>query len=729
MSQSASFVPGTAHVQDFLYTLCRHRWKIVFCAILGLAGAAALYLTALPRYESGAKLLVRYVMDSPTMHSFGGESMVRSPDSRGDNIIQSEIEILTSQDLALAVADSIGPARIVKPHSDRTNRVAAANELLRNLTVEVPRRSNVILVSLQHHDPEIAQLALRQLIDGYLAHHAAVHRGNGSYDFLRREADLLRERLHQTESELQRLKREARVISLEESKVALSARMARIRELILEEETQVAGHRARLSELENWIAPARASAAGTNGGGPMEMASPDLLDRYQMATARLASLQQHEFNLLGAYTADHPQVRLTRRQIGEAIAERRKLEAGHPGLNGMLPGLMQPGVPREPEADPLAARSLIAAADARIASLNAQWIATQSEAAELDRQEQAIVDLQRRKELEEARFRYFSEQLERWRYDSQLDPKSAPNISKIQEPNTPIRAMGDLYKHMGLVALLGLVLGVGMALLIDGVLDPSIKRPAEVESRLRIPLMLSIPHVARRRKSLVARWFRFFLRRPSRHDPWELSAFIRPFCEAMRDRLILSFELKHMTHRPKLVAVTGCDHGAGTTTLATGLAAALSEPGDGKVLLVNMDTAYDGGHSFYQGQLTVPLTDAIDPAVSGLPGMTEHLYLATASGSPRRTGPMIPKEFYALLPRLKSSDFDYIVFDMPPVNQTSATMALAAFMDQVLLVIEAEKTNRDLLKRTYTVLTGAQATVAGIFNKHRDHAPGWGGER
>jgi polysaccharide biosynthesis transport protein len=726
MSHHSSLSPDSTHFQDLLYTLCRHRWKIAICSILGLAGAAALYVTTLPDYESTAKLLVRYVMDSPTVDSFGGEQVVRSPDSRGDNIIHSEIEILTSQDLALGVADSVGPARIVKPGSNQTNRVAAANSLLRNLTVEVPRRSNVILVSLRHHDPEVAQLALRHLIDGYLAHHAAVHRGNGSYDFLRREADLMRHRLNQTESELQRLKREARVISLEETKLDLSTRLARIRELILEEEMQVAGHRARLSELEKWITPVRASTAGTNGAS--QAASPDLLDRYQMATARLASLQQHEFHLLAAYTADHPQVRLTRRQIGEALAERRLLEAGHPGLNGMLPGLAQSGGPRELEADPLTARSLIAAADARIAALNAQWVATQAEAAELDKQEQAIVDLQRRKELEETRYRYFSEQLERWRFDAQLDPKTAPNISKIQEPDTPIRATQDLYKYMGFIAALGLALGIGLALLIDGVLDPSIKRPAEVESRLRIPLMLSIPHVHRKRKSLVVRWFRFFMRRPNRHDPWELSAFIRPFCEALRDRLILAFQLKNMTHKPKLVAVTGCDHGAGTTTLATGLAAALSEPGDGKVLLVNMNAPYNGTHPFYQGQLTVPLTDAIDPTLSELPAMTEHLYLATAAGTMGRTSPMIPKEFYALLPRLKSSAFDYIVFDMPPVNQTSATMALAGFMDQVLLVIEAEKTHRDLLKRTYQVLTGAQATVAGIFNKHRDHAPGWGAE-
>jgi Mrp family chromosome partitioning ATPase len=193
----------------------------------------------------------------------------------------------------------------------------------------------------------------------------------------------------------------------------------------------------------------------------------------------------------------------------------------------------------------------------------------------------------------------------------------------------------------------------------------------------------------------------------------------------LRDRVILYFQLKNMSHRPKLVAVTACGHGSGVTTIASGLAAALSETGDGKVLLVDMNTHKTLIHPFYQGQLVPPLTEIMDPGTSEKAVVAENLYVATATGTNGHTTKLIPKKFYDLMPRLKASDFDYIIFDMPPVNETSATMALAGFMDHVLLVIEGDETSRADLKRAHSILTGADAKVVGVFNKSRVHAPGW----
>jgi succinoglycan biosynthesis transport protein ExoP len=156
---------------------------------------------------------------------------------------------------------------------------------------------------------------------------------------------------------------------------------------------------------------------------------------------------------------------------------------------------------------------------------------------------------------------------------------------------------------------------------------------------------------------------------------WESDHFIRPFCEALRDRLVLYFERKRMTKTPKLVALTGCSRGAGASTIAAGLAAALSETCEGEVLLVDKE---------------------IDP-----------------------------KRFYSLVAEYKSSDFEYVVFDIPSISSTSATLAMASLMDKVLLVVEAEVSNREVVKRAYAELVSAQANVSAIFNKGRSYGPKW----
>jgi anion-transporting ArsA/GET3 family ATPase len=80
---------------------------------------------------------------------------------------------------------------------------------------------------------------------------------------------------------------------------------------------------------------------------------------------------------------------------------------------------------------------------------------------------------------------------------------------------------------------------------------------------------------------------------------------------------------------------------------------------------------------------------------------------------------------YELMPHLQASEFDYIVFDMPPIDQTSRTLTMAGLMDKVLLVLDAENTSRDALKWGYSELVKGRADVSCIFNKTRSHAPGW----
>jgi hypothetical protein len=65
-----------------------------------------------------------------------------------------------------------------------------------------------------------------------------------------------------------------------------------------------------------------------------------------------------------------------------------------------------------------------------------------------------------------------------------------------------------------------------------------------------------------------------------------------------------------------------------------------------------------------------------------------------------------------------------VVFDMPSLGETSSTLPLAGFMDKVLLIVEAEKSNRDTVKRAYTRLS-AKADVSVIFNKSRTYVPKW----
>ena len=100
-------------MQDILYVLFKHKWKILLCAAIGIGAAAAVFL-ALP---------YRLRIPSETARALrGGHERYRSgrfrrQRSRSENLINSEVEILTSWDLAMQVAKAVGVERLL-PQSE-----------------------------------------------------------------------------------------------------------------------------------------------------------------------------------------------------------------------------------------------------------------------------------------------------------------------------------------------------------------------------------------------------------------------------------------------------------------------------------------------------------------------------------------------------------------------------------------------------------------------------------
>ncbi len=159
------------------------------------------------------------------------------------------------------------------------------------------------------------------------------------------------------------------------------------------------------------------------------------------------------------------------------------------------------------------------------------------------------------------------------------------------------------------------------------------------------------------------------------------------------------------------------------TTTAAGLASALSETGEGNVLLVNMNAQDGEAHHFYRGKLTCGLEEALERDKRNAACIHDNLFVAKDIEVNENLPRVLPKRFSHLVPKMRASDYDYIIFDMPPMSQISITPRLARFMDMVLLVVESEKTDRDVAKRATNLLLETKTNVGVVLNKSRDHLP------
>jgi uncharacterized protein involved in exopolysaccharide biosynthesis len=242
-------------------------------------------------------LLVRYVVESRSVEGPGPDGQQRTAPSISENIVESESEIIKSLDLCRQVAEMIGPRKVLASSGGGSNVTAAAEMIYGGLSVEVPRRSNVIRVSMTHPDPEVARLALQHLIDFYFKRHLEIHRALGTMDaFLAEQTDQVRSRLVQMDEELRKLRTNSGVFSLEDTKRSYTEQMSGIRQMILSAEAELAEYQ---SLMQATVVPGATNAlAATNTvnvtNQPAQPASTDRLPEYKAVLARLEALHQEE---------------------------------------------------------------------------------------------------------------------------------------------------------------------------------------------------------------------------------------------------------------------------------------------------------------------------------------------------------------------------------------------------------------------------------------------------
>jgi len=748
------------NVGDIYYVLFRHKWKIILLSLAGLLAAAAFYFLKPPPYESQAELLIKYVPQAGTLPVLGSDQKVVVPDSRGFDIINSEIQIMSSMDLAEQAATNIGAAAILAKVGGGSNALAAAAYILRNFEAAPAGQgggkggggagigsSSVIVVSFKHPDPEIVQPVLHELLNDYLQKQREIHSAGGQFtEALEKEVATLGLQLNDTEQQLANLKNKANTTSLDDTRKDLADQAAKIQNAVWDAEAELAGYEEAMKQAG--VAPAEAPAPATNAPPAVPQ---DQIDAYNSISASLDALHKKEQGyILQGFTSSNALVRDMDGQIASQQTARDELQKKYPQITSL--GTTSPtsaGQPARPVVDHQMQIAQVAALKAKLKAWDSQLVQIQMQATNLNNIAPSIAQLEQMKMIQEANYQNLSTGIEKSHIDQALDNgNTAPNINWVQQPSPPFQDWKKTYKTLGMLAFGGIAAGFALAFLIEFVLDRSIRRPAEVVSKLKMLLFLSIPDLSRNghvRLAGTAERRQLPLSAAAESNgtaapagggvavaqtngsvqvvSLERNPALHPFCEALRDRLIVYFEVRNLTHKPKLVAVTSANRGAGVSSIAAGLAASLSETGDGNVLLVDMNLEQGAAQQFYKGKAGCGLDTALQPETKADALVQENLYVVNGNANSAELPRILPKRFAALVPRLKASEYDYIIFDMPPVSQTSLTSRLARFMDMVLLVVESEKSDREVVQQANNWLAESGATVGAVLNKTRQYTP------
>ncbi|MEK7954396.1 GumC family protein [Luteolibacter soli] len=717
---------GGLGLQDILFVLFKHKWKILFLGLLGIGAAAGLYVTQKPLYESHAKILVTQVIQRGGLE--GTDSQLDAGGRAGEQVLNTEMAIIRSGALAAKVAERLK----VSPRMVQGGLEVAPEA----------RGSNVLLITYRNADAELAQNVLAEVVKLYPDEHLEVRRSLGSLDSVFKQTDLIKEKLEQTEKELNKLKADTGIVSVREQSLSLTTQRDKTQGDIVTAEAELAAQESRVESLQGKLSGEAAAPDAKAGSKPATVApTAEQVDEYRELSRRLEYLQQQDLALRSKFASGNPQVLRNQQDINNTKASRNALLAKAPGL--AMEAVVSHG---EPVANPAAEldheKALVGSIKARIGRYKSHITELDTKFKQLTEVEPKVAALEREREMLDNEYRLLETNSKKATIDRTVDRANIPGLTVMDQPSQAELSVSQTTKKvmLGLCGG-GFALGLLVAFLLELVVDRRIARPTEIETRLQVPLMLSIPYVRPKNRgaALIAndsseednggkpmlpavRKTNGFPAFPGRTDH-----FIHPYSEAIRDRIVFNFQINNMTHKPKLMAVTGLTAGAGTSTIAAGLAKAFSEVNGAKVLLVDLNSSYPDDNPMFGNKPLHSVVGALQAARNTrFKEGGQNLYLASAAAAKSDSAtPFGPMHLYELLPHFRASEFDYVIFDMPPMGQTSPTLAMAGLMDKVLLVVDGEDTSRDALKWGYSELIKGRADVSCVFNKARSHAPRW----
>jgi uncharacterized protein involved in exopolysaccharide biosynthesis len=472
------------------------RQRRMFLAVAGLTMVLALlYAFAGAKYRSHFSVLVRKERADPPVTAQPNAPPDFSRVEVTEEELNSEAELLKDEDVLRRVADANDLAaqdwlRWLRPHEPQAARVErAAKKLGHQLDVEAVKKTNLVAVTYDASDPELAARVLRSLADAYLDKHMEVHRPGGQLRFFDQQTAESGRQLDEAENKLLDFMRTHDVVQASQQRDMVLQRLDETEASYRQTEIDMAETDHQVRELLTQLAefPPRSTTT---------MRTADNPDLLRSLKAALLDLQLKKTQLLTKFEPNHrlvqeveQQLQLTQATIANEMSApvrdettnkddnyewaKAELQKAHVQMNGL---------------------------HAREAKISSDLLQYRAMAKQLG--EDAIVqeDLISREKAAEDNYLLYVKKREEARMGDALDEGGIVNVA-IAEP--PIVPALPVWPPAGVifVGFVGaLVMGTGAALTADH-LDPALRTPEEALACLEIPVLASIPDLTDRRLS------------------------------------------------------------------------------------------------------------------------------------------------------------------------------------------------------------------------------------
>jgi len=462
-------------LRDFLHVLFKRQHQILLFFFITVATVAVGTFMAKPVYEAKAQILVK----------IGRQNLYIPPNSTSgqvinfnrDNQVNSEIELLKSRSLSEKVVKSLGHENIYKDidHKD------AVLKFQNSLSVDGIKKSDVIVVSFKHKDPEIAAKIVNTLANAYLVEHLLVHKNLHSYNFFEDQSQVLKTRLEQSEAALETFKKQNGVTALDEQQRLILNHISNLRAEMDRTLTQEAETENRILQIRQQFE----KTPETISQGEEVDHNPFLISSLE---ARFVELQLKEKELLLKYEPQNRLVENVREEIEmvqSRLAEKETKRYGKSrvGLNTTYQRLEEDLFRNQAESKALTAKKEIQIT---------QFAENQVRLENLNQVEVELNQLQQAVDVNRQNYRLYLAKFEESRISDAMDNKKMTNVSLMEAALPPMKPVSPkVFLNILVSIFMGLFGGLGLAFFTE-YLDDSLEKPENVEEALQLPVLVSV---------------------------------------------------------------------------------------------------------------------------------------------------------------------------------------------------------------------------------------------
>jgi polysaccharide biosynthesis transport protein len=681
--------------------LSRRRWEVMTVTFVVVTLVAIYTFKMKPVYQATAQLEID--SESPLIQSLKDLSENMPID---ESFLQTQVKVLQSDNLAWQTIQQLGlehnPAFDADAAKDKSEPVEPRilrgrlmKEFSSDVSVSLVRDTQMVEVSFDSTDPELAARVANTLVDNYK-----------EYDF-HKKYDATREASGWMEQQLDEVK-----AKVEKSQEAL-VQYERTNSIVNVSDKQSVVEQ-RLSDLSKDLSAAQSDREQKQALYEMVKANPEQVallaqnNLLQVLEEKYADLKSQYVDALGQYGTNFPKVVRLRDQVNEiqSLIDRERKRTVDRVQNDY-----NAAVARER----LVAAS-VAEQKTEVGKINQLLIQHNMLEREFDTNQQLYQNLLQK--LKDATV------------SAGLKATNIHIVDAAVAPAAPIRPRKALNLFMGMVV--GVILGVSLAVVLEGLEHSSIKTAEDVERLLPATCLALIPMAG----SSGSRYgYGYGLaKRPAtpalqngRLGLTVLKDPTSPVAEsyrALRSAILFSTA----PQPPQSMVVTSAQPHEGKTSTSVNVAAVLAQNG-ARVLIIDADLRNPGvaralGVSNRKG-LSGVLTGAygIDEAIERVES-TLSLWVLTAGPHPPNPAELLSSTKMETLMSELRARFDHVVVDSPPVLLVTDATILSTLVDGVLLVAESGVTPPGALVRAHRTLGIAGGRVLGVVVNKVDSRKG-----